>query len=404
MKTIREAELKGKKVILRVDFNVPLKKLETGETVVADDRRIAAALPTIKYLIENEAKLIIISHLGRPEGKVDPQYSLDPAVLRLQELLGKIIVKCYSFGGEVEQCVADMQPGDVVVLGNLRFDPGEESNDLEFSKKLASYGDVYVNDAFAVSHRAHASVEGITHYLPSYAGFLMEKEVENLGGLVKSPEHPFVLIMGGAKAGDKIPVIKNLENNFDAILMGGAIANTFCKAAKGYDIGSSKFEPDKVEESKIIYDELMANGKEIFLPIDGTVSNQSDGKGEILKIDLGSKMDPSWMILDIGPKTLEQYNREVLMGAKTILWNGNMGMSEVKPFDEGSVGLLNVIAEATSNGVTSIVCGGDTAGLVHELGYDDKVSYISTGGGAALELLTGMDLPGIKALENGATG
>ncbi len=397
MKSIRDVDVVGKKVLIRVDFNVPLKDSQMGGKEVSNDGRIRAVLPTLKYLIENKAKVIVMSHLGRPDGQVIEKYSLDPAVLRLQELLGKIVINCGDCVGEsVLQTVDQMKEGDVVVLGNLRFHPGEEENDENFAKELAGLGDIYVNDAFAVSHRAHASVEAVTHLLPSYAGFLMEKELETLGSLVKNPEHPFLLIMGGAKAADKIPVIRSLEDKIDAALFGGVVANSFL-ASGGVDLGASKLEADKLPVAKEILDELRKNNKQILLPIDLVVSSSIDGSGEITTVKVGDKFDPSWKALDIGHETIDQFI-EIVHTAKTILWNGDVGMSEVSPFDQGTKMLAEAIVEATANGAKSIICGGDTTGTVTNFGLADKMTYLSTGGGAALEFLAGMELPGVKAL------
>jgi phosphoglycerate kinase len=399
MKTIQGLDVAGKKVIVRVDFNVPLKEGENGEKIVSDDGRIRAALPTIRYLKENGAKVILISHLGRPEGKITEEYRLDPAVLRLQELLGDIVVNCNEiYGEEVEKPIEQMKDGDVVMLGNLRFNSGEEENDADFAKKIAAFGDIYVNDAFAVSHRAHASVEAITHFLPSYGGFLLEKEVETLGKLIVNPESPFLLIMGGAKAKDKIGVINKLQDKTDAVLFGGLIANTFLKA-QGKDLGSSVYEEDRLEDAKEITKQFNLSGKKIFCPIDVIVSAQEDGLGEVINIEVDREFEPDWKIYDIGAATAENFKEEISK-AKTILWNGDMGMSEVEPFRKGTEEIAKAMAEATQAGSMTIICGGDTAGTVHRLGLADKMTYISTGGGAALEFLSGKELPGIKALEN----
>lgn len=397
MKSIKDVDLTGKKVLVRVDFNVPLKDSEMGGKEVSNDGRIRAVLPTLKYLVENKAKVILMSHLGRPDGQINKEFSLDPAVLRLQELLGRIVTNCGDCVGEgVRDAVSQMKEGDIVVLGNLRFHPEEEKNDEGFAKELAGLADIYVNDAFAVSHRAHASVEAITRFLPSYAGFLLEKELEVLGQLTHSPEHPFVLIMGGAKAGDKIPIIKSLHNKVDDVLFGGAIANTFWEA-KGQDLGASKAEADKLDEANKILAQLNNEGKDIGLPSDVVVSKNTDGTGEILTVKIEDEFEADWKVLDIGPETIESY-KKLLMAAKTILWNGDVGISEVPPFDRGTKAIAEILVEATANGAKTIICGGDTTGTVRNLGVADKLTYLSTGGGAALELLGGLELPGVKAL------
>lgn len=397
MKSIKGVDIQGKKVIVRAAFDVPLRENEMGIREVADDERIRAFLPTLKYLVENKAKVIIISHQGRPDGQVVEKYSLDPVVLKLQELLGKIVVSCGDCLGEsVHEAVGQMQDGDVLVLENLRFHRQEEENDEVFAKELASLADIYVNDAFAVSHRAHASIEAITHFLPSYAGFLLEKEIETLGGLMKDPEHPFVLIMGGAKAGDKIPVIESLKDKMDVVLFGGAIANTFL-AGQGMDVGASMYEKEKVEECKRICSDLESAGKNVYLPTDLVVSTQTDGAGEITTVKVGDEFKPEWKALDIGVETVEEF-KKVLETAKTVLWNGDLGMSEVSPFDNGTKMVAEYLADITDKGAKTVICGGDTTGTIRKLGLSEKMTYLSTGGGAALELLGGLELPGVKAL------
>ncbi|MDO8513664.1 MAG: phosphoglycerate kinase [bacterium] len=398
MKSVRDINVEGKKVLVRVDLNVPLKDTEMGNKEVVNDSRIRAVLPTIKYLIEKKAKVIILSHLGRPDGKVVKEYALDPVILRLQELLGTVITHCGECDSKVvKEALNNLKEGEVLSLGNLRFHSEEEKNDQEFAKKLASLGDIYVNDAFAVSHRAHASVEAITHFLPSYAGFLMEKELNTLSSLIKNPVHPFVLIMGGAKAADKIPVIMRLENQVDGVMLGGVVADTFL-AANGEDLGSSKIEKDRLDEVRAICNKLKSDGKELYLPSDLVVSPNLDGTGEIITMAVGDKYEAGWKALDIGQSTVDKY-RDILLKARTIFWNGNMGMSEVSPFDEGTRKLAGILAEATDAGAKTVICGGDTTGLVDNMGLSDKMTYLSTGGGAALEFLAGLELPGVKALE-----
>lgn len=399
MKLLKDADVSEKKVLLRVDFNVPLKNGEDGKKQVSDDGRIKAVIPTIKYLLSHRAKVIIMSHLGRPEGKVMGEYSLDPTTLRLQELLGKIVTRCYSaIGRDVCEAVDAMKPGEILMLGNIRYYPGEEANDISFAKELAKLGEIYVNDAFAVSHRAHASVEAITHLLPSYAGLLLEKEVKELGKVIDDPKGPFVCIMGGSKVADKIGVIKGLQNKIDCILTGGVMGNTFLAAKYGEIFGKTLIEKDKITEAMKLIKELEGDGKQVEIPSDAVVSTSIDGKGEVMTVKVKDEFDAKWNILDIGQDTINKYKKK-LLEAKTIFWNGNVGMSEVKPFDKGSEELAKIMAEATDGGAVTMICGGDTTGLVNQMGLADRMTYMSTGGGAALEFLAGVELPGIKALE-----
>lgn len=396
MKLMQDAIVGEKRVLVRVDFNVPLRTLPDGRVEVADDGRIRAVLPTLNYLIKQKAKVILLSHLGRPDGKVVEEFRLDPVVLRLQELIGKIIVKCYSVNGEdVNEVLGEMKPGEIVMLSNLRFYPGEEKNDSEFAKAIAKLGDIYINDAFAVSHRAHASVEAITHFIPSYAGLLMEKEVKTLNSLIKYPGRPFVCIMGGAKAGDKIGVIRGLKDKIDVLLLGGAMANTFLVAEYGKKFGDSLYEENKIEEVRGLRKELETAGVKVVLPCDIVVSSKTDGTGEAMTINVNDKFELQWRILDIGPESVKGFGVEIDK-AKTVFWNGNMGMSEVKPFDKGTEEIARILAESKA---TTIITGGDTTGYVNQAGLVEEMTYMSTGGGAALEFLAGKELPGVKALD-----
>ena len=387
-KTIRDIDVAGKRVLVRVDFNVPIKD---GE--VADDTRIVAALPTIKYLIEHGAKVILMSHLGRPKGKVVPELSLRPVAKRLSELLGrevKFVPDCV--GPEVEAAVAAMKPGDVILLENTRFHPEEKKNDPEFARKLAALGDVFVNDAFGSAHRAHASTEGVAHYLPAVAGFLMEKELNVLGKLLEAPEHPFVAILGGAKISDKIGVIRNLLDKVDGVLIGGGMANTFLKA-EGYDVGESLVEEDSVPLAKELLES--ASGL-IHLPVDAVVADRfaPDAESKVVGVD---QVPKGWRILDIGPATVAHFANR-LSGAKTVFWNGPMGVFEFPKFAEGTFAIARVLADLKD--AVTIIGGGDSVAAVKESGLADKMTHISTGGGASLELLEGKTLPGVAALED----
>lgn len=387
-KTVRDIDVTGKRVLVRVDFNVPIK-----DGKVADDTRIVAALPTIEYLVEHGAKAILMSHLGRPKGKVIPEMSLRPAADRLSGLLGrevKFLPDC--IGPEVEAAVAGMKPGDVVLLENTRFHPGEEKNDPEFARKLASLGEIFVDDAFGSAHRAHASTEGVAHYLPAVAGFLMEKELDILGRLLEAPNHPFVSILGGAKISDKIGVIRNLLTRVDALLIGGGMANTFLRA-EGYEVGESLVEEDSVPLAK----ELLEEATEVIrLPVDVVVADgfAPDAKSKVVGVD---KVPQGWRILDIGPETVAHF-ADRLSGAKMVFWNGPMGVFEFPRFAEGTFAIARVLADL-KNAVT-IIGGGDSVAAVKESGLADRMTHISTGGGASLELLEGKTLPGVAALED----
>jgi phosphoglycerate kinase len=388
LRTIKEVDVAGKRVLMRVDFNVPLKD---GE--VADDWRIRATIPTIEYLIERGAKVILISHLGRPKGKVVDEMRLDPVAKRLSELLGKPVKKLNDcIGSDVEAEVAKMQPGEVILLENLRFHKGEEENDSEFAKQLAKLGDVYVNDAFGAAHRAHASVHAITQFLPSYAGLLMEKEVENLTRLLEAPQRPFLAVLGGVKVSDKIGVIRNLMKRVDALLIGGAMAYTFFRA-KGLQTGRSLVEEDKIELAKQLLNEAEQAGVELCLPFDVVVADR-DAEDASTKVVPYDQIPQDMMGMDIGPMTREEYSKRIKQ-AKTVFWNGPMGRFELEVFSEGTKAIAKALAEC--EGVV-VVGGGETAAAAIQYGIAEKVTHVSTGGGAALEFLEGRELPGIEVL------
>ena len=388
--SVRDLELKGKRVLMRVDFNVPLKK-----GVITDDTRIRAALPTIKYIIERGGKLILMSHLGRPKG-VDPKLSLKPVSKRLGELLGKEVKMAPDcIGDEVERMVAEMKEGDVILLENTRFHKGETKNDPEFARKLASLGDVYVNDAFGAAHRAHASTEGVTKFIPqAAAGFLMEKEIEYLSKAVQSPEHPFVVILGGAKVSDKIGVLTNMLERSDAILIGGGMAYTFLKAL-GYSVGKSIVEEDKLDLARQIMEEAKGKGVQFKLPATTVVADRfaPDANSKVVK---STEIPEGWLGMDIGPEAVEEFGRVIRKG-RMIVWNGPLGVYEFDKFAKGTTAIARLLAE--SDAIT-IIGGGDCVAAVQKAGVADKMTHVSTGGGASLEFLEGKELPGIAALSD----
>jgi len=384
-KTIRDIEVEGKRVLVRVDFNVPL-----AEGKVTDDTRIRAALPTIRYLLEHGAKVILMSHLGRPNGKVVDELRLDPVAERLAELLGRPVRKLDDcVGPEVEAVVAKMQPGDVILLENVRFHPGDEANDPSFAKRLASLADIFVNDAFGAAHRAHASTVGVAQYLPPVAGFLMEKELTFLGQALAAPEHPFVAILGGAKVSDKIGVIDNLLTRVDGLLIGGGMANTFLKA-QGHEIGQSLVEDESLDVARKT---LERAGERLALPVDVVVADRFDAEAAS-RVAPADQVPEDWRILDIGPETVELFKRK-LAGARTVVWNGPMGVFEFPRFAAGTQAIARLLAES---GATTIIGGGDSVAAVEQAGLADKMTHISTGGGASLEFLEGKELPGVAAL------
>lgn len=395
MKSLKNVQLENKKVIVRVDFNVPLDESSDGFKRIADDTRIKACLPTINFLIKNKAKIILISHLGRPEGKQDRiEFSLDPAILSLQELLGSVIHKVSDIAGEETKKELDrLKPGELMCLANLRFDPGEKNNDEKFAQKLASLGDIYVNDAFSVSHRPHASVDAITKFLPSYPGLLFEQEYHKLIKLLSSTKHPFVLLLGGAKPKEKIPVIQNLLKSADKIILGGVIANTFISAS-GYNLGQSKVDKDTISLAQDIIKACQKYKHKCFLPVDLLVQDVNSPDAIFAKkID---QLSPNDIALDIGPDSTLQF-LHALEGAETIFWNGTMGLAEKEMFAKATNRIIKQLSEI---GPKVIVAGGDTLAAIEKSNLKDKFINYSLGGGASLEFLAGKKLPGIVALEN----
>ena len=387
-KTVDQIDVKGKRVFVRVDFNVPLDEARN----ITDDARIVKSLPTIQYLVNKGAKVILASHLGRPKGQRKMEYSQAPAVKRLSELLGKNVTLAPDcIGPDTEQVVAEMQPGDVVMLENLRFHAEEEKNDPEFCKSLAKLADVYVCDAFGTAHRAHASTEGITHFLsPKVAGFLIKKELDYLGGALEAPKRPFIAILGGAKVDTKVGVIENLMKKVDKLLIGGGMSYTFYKAM-GYEIGGSLFDEKGFEKAKQL---LAANNDKLVLPVDCVVADKFDAAANT-KVVKADGITEGWQGVDIGPETIKLFTG-IIAGAGTVIWNGPVGVFEMEPFAEGTKKIAKALAD--SNAVT-IIGGGETAAAVKEFGFEDSMSHVSTGGGASLEFLEGIVLPGIAALD-----
>lgn len=394
-KTIRDFDLQGKRVLIRVDFNVPLDK----ELHVTDDNRIRASVPTIEYALKHGAQVVLMSHLGRPDGKRVDSMGLAPASKRLSEILKEPVIQCSDcIGPKVKEELAKLGPKNrVAVLENLRFYPDEEKNSADFAKQLAAAGSVYINDAFGSSHRAHASIEAITKFLPSGAGFLLEKEIKYLGESLEHPQKPFVAILGGAKVSDKIGVIERLIDRVDRILIGGAMAYTFFKA-QGKKIGTSRFEKDKLDLALQLLETAKRKNVEIYLPVDSVVVEKFEETAPSKVVAAGDFPD-GWQGVDIGPKTAELYAK-VLSDAKTVIWNGPMGVFEMKPFAKGSQAVAQKLAEITGKGAVTVIGGGDTAACVIGFGLDSKMAHISTGGGASLEFLEGKVLPGIAALQD----
>lgn len=384
-KTIKDIDVKGKKVLVRVDFNVPLKDGQVG-----DDTRIRAALPTIEYLLKNGAAVILCSHLGRPKGGPDPKYTMKPVAEYLAKLMGRPVAFAEDCVGPAADAAASaLKSGDLLLLENTRFHPEEEKNDLELAKKMASLADIFVNDAFGTAHRAHSSTEGVTHFLPSVAGFLLEKEIRYLGQAVADPKRPFVAILGGAKISDKIGVIKNLLTKADKILIGGGMANTFLKA-KGLAMADSLVEEEALETAK----ELMKNGgNKLMLPVDMVLGDKFDAEAASKTMDIGNVPD-GWRILDIGPKTVADFSK-IIADAGTVVWNGPMGVFEFPNFAKGTFEVAKAVADSKA---VSVIGGGDSVAAVQESGLADKITHISTGGGASLEMLEGLVLPGLAAL------
>lgn len=389
--TIEDLDLRGKRVFIRADFNVPLD----DNLMVTDDRRIRSTLPTINYAIDEGAKVILSSHFGRPKGKRDPKLSLAPVAKRLQRLLNKDVIFIPDcVGSQVESLVSKMKEGDVVLLENLRYHPEEEQNNEEFARALASLADVYVNDAFGTAHRVHASIVGVPKFLPAAAGFLLKKEIEYLRGAIENPVRPFVAILGGAKVSGKINVLENLVGKVDKVLIGGGMAYTFIKAM-GYEVGNSLVEEDMLETAQRIRRKLKGMGIKFYLPVDCVIAQGIETSTET-KIIPTLEIPKGWAALDIGPATARLFS-EAIQDAKTILWNGPMGVFEEDAFSRGTFAVARAVADAYA---LTIVGGGDTDLAVHRAGVSDAISFISTGGGAALQLLEGKELPGIAVLAN----
>ena len=387
-------QLSGKRVLVRVDFNVPLT--HNGSVTVADDTRIRGALPTIKALRNAGARIILMSHLGRPKGKADPALSLRPVAQHLEQLLGSPVqVAPATIGDAVDGLVDALEEGDVLILENTRFLAGETANDEELAKTLAGFADVYVNDAFGAAHRAHASTEGVARHVEQSAmGYLLEKEVRYLSGLLDQPPSPFVAVLGGAKVSDKIGLIENLLDRVDNVLIGGAMSYTFLKAL-GRPVGDSRVEDDKLDEARRLFDR--GDGK-IVLPIDHIVAKEFDNDAETKVVE--GDIQQGWLGLDIGPKTIAKY-RSILMQARTIVWNGPMGVFEMSSFNKGTFAVAETLAEATrTNDAMTVVGGGDSVAAIVQAGYEDQVTHVSTGGGAMLEFLEGKELPGIAVLSD----
>ncbi len=388
LNTIRDYDFSGKRVVIRVDFNVPLK-----DGVVTDDTRIKSALPTINYLLDHGASLVVLTHLGRPKGKKNPEFSLKPVAKKFAEDLGRDVQLANDvIGPEVEAQVKALKPGQVLLLENVRFYAEEEANDPEFAKKLASYGDVYVNDAFGTAHRAHASTEGIAHYLPAYAGFLIEKEVKFMAPLLENPARPFVVIIGGSKVSSKISVLESMLKTADTMIIGGGMAYTF-KKVLGFKIGQSIFEPDYVDVAKKFLEDAKKKGVKVILPVDNLCGDSFDEHTPVSLYEGDIPDDKQGM--DIGPKTIELI-RQALKGAKSVVWNGPMGVFEFDEFAHGTEEVAKMLADSDA---TTVVGGGDSVAAVNKFNLASKISHVSTGGGASLEFLEGKVLPGIKALE-----
>jgi phosphoglycerate kinase len=386
-KTVRDVDLKGKRVLMRVDFNVPM-----ANGAVTDDKRIRAALPTIQYILDQGASLILMSHLGRPKGGPDPVFSLQAAADALGKLLGKPVQMAPDcVGPEVEALAQALKPGDVLMLENVRFHKEEEKNDLEFAKKLAALGEVYVNDAFGSAHRAHASTEGVARYLPAVSGFLMEQELEYLSRATENPARPYVAILGGAKISDKIAVVENLLSKCDTLIIGGGMANTFL-AAKGYNMQDSLVEESALDTAKAIMDKA---GGRLLLPVDAVVADKFDAEADSQVVEV-NQIPAGWRMLDIGPKTIEVFG-DVLKNAKLVVWNGPMGVFEFPKFAEGTFAIAKLLA---TTGATTVIGGGDSASAVKKAGVAKQMTHVSTGGGASLEFLEGKVLPGVAALND----
>jgi phosphoglycerate kinase len=386
-KTIRDIDLNDKKVLVRVDFNVPL-----AEGRVGDDTRVRAALPTIQYLLDHGAAVILCSHLGRPKGGPDLKYSLKPVAEHLAGLLGKPVSFAEDcIGPQAEAAASALQKGGVLVLENTRFHPEEEKNEMQMAEQLASLADLFVNDAFGTAHRAHASTEGVTHFKPGVAGFLLEKEIKYLGQAVADPKRPFVAILGGAKISDKIGVINNLLTKADAVLIGGGMANTFIKA-QGFEVADSLVEDESLPVARGLLDK--AAGK-LHLPVDVVLADKFDAEADS-RLELAGNVPAGWRILDIGPQTVKAFGA-IIAGAGTVVWNGPMGVFEFPKFAAGTFGVAKAVADS---GAVSIIGGGESVAAIQQSGLADKITHISTGGGASLEMLEGLELPGVAALQD----
>ncbi len=388
-KTVEDIDVAGKRVLVRCDFNVPFA--EDGS--IADPKRINEALKTIRYLVDHKAKVILCSHLGRPKGEFNPKYSLAPVAAYLSQALGQEVKMAADVIGESAKSIAaSLQDGEVELIENVRFHNEETKNDPAFAKELASMAEIYVNDAFGTAHRAHASTEGVSHYLPAVCGYLIQKEITVMGGALTDPKRPFVAILGGAKVSDKIGVINNLISKVDTLIIGGGMAYTFFKAM-GYEIGTSICEEDKVDLAKQTMENAKKNGVQFLLPVDTKVGKEYAADTEAKVVD-SDQLPADWMGLDIGPKSVEAFT-QAIQGAGTVVWNGPMGVSEWENFAQGTIGVAKAVAES---GAISIIGGGDSAAAVEKLGFADKMTHISTGGGASLEFLEGLELPGIACL------
>jgi len=384
-KTVKDIDIKGKRVLMRVDFNVPM-----ADGKVTDDKRIRAALPTIKYILDQGASLVLMSHLGRPTSASDPAFSLRAASEVLSTLLGiPVQMAPDCVGAEVEKMAKALKPGEVLMLENTRFHVGEEKNDLELAKQMAALGDVYVNDAFGSAHRAHSSTEGVAHFLPAVSGFLMEQELEYLGRAVANPEHPYVAILGGAKISDKILVVETLLSKCDKLIVGGGMANTFL-AAKGLNMQDSLMEEASLDTAKSV---MAKHSDKLILPVDAVIADKFEANANTKIVDV-DKIPAGWRMLDVGPKTISLY-QTALSGAKLIVWNGPVGVFEMPKFAEGTFALARMLAESKA---ITVIGGGDSASAVKKAGVADKMTHVSTGGGASLEFLEGKELPGVAAL------